>query len=141
MKPQANINWDSLRQAAWDASQRAYAPYSNYQVGAAALTSQGTVVTGCNVENASFGVTLCAECGMISELINRGGGTLLAFICVNARNEIITPCGRCRQLLSEHSTDQTILMMPSGPSSMSDILPGAFGSDNLNTHRIHEQER
>lgn len=135
---ETNIDWDSLRRAAWDASQRAYAPYSHYRVGAAALTSQGTIVTGCNVENASFGVTLCAECGMISELVNSGGGHLMAFICVNGEDEIITPCGRCRQLLCEHSTAQTIFMMPWGHATMSDILPGAFGPEHLHPR---QQER
>lgn len=120
------IDWDKLRHAATQAAQRAYAPYSTYHVGAAALTSDGRLVTGCNVENAGLGVTLCAECGLISDLINGGGGTLCAFICVNGHGDIITPCGRCRQLLNEHSTADTLFTVPEGIMTIDQLLPGAF---------------
>ena len=98
-----DIDWDRLRTEAISAMRRAYAPYSNYSVGAAALVDDGRTVSGCNVENASYGVGLCAECGLVSALHMSGGGRLTAFVCVNGAEEIIMPCGRCRQLLYEHS--------------------------------------
>lgn len=122
-----DIDWDRLRDQATQAAQRAYAPYSNYHVGAAGIASDGRLVTGCNVENAGLGVTLCAECGLISDLINGGGGTLLAFVCVNGHGDVITPCGRCRQLLNEHSTADTRFFMPTGVIDIDELLPGAFG--------------
>ncbi len=96
------MEWDELLAAARQAARSAYAPYSHYPVGAAALTADGRVVTGCNVENASYGLTLCAECGLVSALALSGGGRLARFVCVNADGAVITPCGRCRQLLWEH---------------------------------------
>ncbi|MCS4483959.1 cytidine deaminase [Gleimia sp. 6138-11-ORH1] len=123
--------WKILHQHAVDAMRKAYAPYSNYPVGVAALVDDGRIVTGCNVENASFGLTLCAECGMVSELIKTGGGQLKAFTCVNALEEILIPCGRCRQLLYEHGGPQLQLMMPAGIKLMSEVLPEAFGPDYL----------
>lgn len=123
--------WEQLRVAAIEAASRAYAPYSNYHVGAAALLSDGRVVTGCNVENAALGVTLCAECGLVSDLVNGGGGTIVAFTCVNGHGDTISPCGRCRQLLFEHSTAHTLLQMPAGVMTMDQVLPGAFGPTNL----------
>ena len=93
--------WPRLHDEAVAAMQRAYAPYSDYQVGAAALVDDGRVVVGCNVENASYGVGLCAECGLVSQLHASGGGRLTHFVCVNRDAEVIMPCGRCRQLLFE----------------------------------------
>ena len=96
------IDWAALRKAAQDVMTKAYAPYSRYPVGAAALVDDGRVVVGCNVENAAYGVTLCAECSLISALVVGGGGRLVAFTCVDSRGEVLAPCGRCRQLLWEH---------------------------------------
>ena len=96
------VDWDVLRAAAREAMTHAYAPYSRFPVGAAALVDDGRVVVGCNVENASYGVTLCAECGLVSALHASGGGRLVAFTCVDGRGAVIMPCGRCRQLLFEH---------------------------------------
>ena len=126
------INWDLLRAAARDVAQRAYAPYSRLQVGAAALVDDGRIVTGCNVENASFGLTLCAECGLVSELHATGGGRLVAFACVDAATgDPLTPCGRCRQLLWEAGGASLQVDTEAGPIGMASLLPGAFGPEDL----------
>jgi cytidine deaminase len=96
------VDWDELRRLAIDASHRAYAPYSSFPVGCAGLADDGRIVTGCNVENASYGLTLCAECGLVSALAASGGGRLVAVACVDAAGQPLAPCGRCRQLLYEH---------------------------------------
>nr|WP_258233984.1 cytidine deaminase [Brevibacterium oceani] len=111
---------------------RAYVPYSSYSVGAAALVCDGRIVSGCNIENASFGVTLCAECSLVSDLFMSGGGRLVAFDCVDGDGNTLVPCGRCRQLLFEHGGDDLVLNMPSGRAPMSVVLPEAFGPDHLN---------
>ncbi|NED95152.1 cytidine deaminase [Phytoactinopolyspora alkaliphila] len=126
------VQWDVLRAAAVDAAQRAYAPYSSFPVGAAALVDDGRVVTGCNVENASYGVTLCAECGLVSALVASGGGRLVAFTCVGGQDRArIMPCGRCRQLLWEHGGAALQVDTPEGILSMAEVLPQAFGPDDL----------
>lgn len=130
-KPVSQATWDHLHQAAVAAMKKSYSPYSNYPVGAAALVEDGRVVSGCNIENASYGVTLCAECSLISELIMTGGGKLIAFACVNAQEEDLAPCGRCRQLLWEHGGPRLQLAMPGGQMTMDMVLPGAFGPDDL----------
>jgi cytidine deaminase len=126
-----DIDWDELRAAATDAMQRAYAPYSRYKVGAAALVTDGRIVTGCNVENASYGVTLCAECGLVSELAMSGGGSLVAFVCVNGEGHTIMPCGRCRQLLYEFAIPGMLLETVSGIRTIDEVLPDAFGPRDL----------
>ena len=126
-----DIDWDELRAAATDAMTRAYAPYSRYRVGAAALVTDGRIVTGCNVENASYGVTLCAECGLVSELAMSGGGSLVAFVCVNGEGDTIMPCGRCRQLLYEFRAPGLQLMTSQGVKTMDQVLPDAFGPEHL----------
>jgi len=127
----ADIDWTALRQAAVDAASRAYAPYSHFSVGAAAVVDDGRVVTGCNVENASYGLTLCAECGLVSQLTVTGGGQLVAFSCVNGDGELVLPCGRCRQLLHEHGGPGLLLETPSGIRPLSELLPDAFGPEDL----------
>lgn len=124
------VDWRSLRQAATQVAQRAYAPYSKLHVGAAGLTEDGRIVAGCNVENASYGLTLCAECSMISALHASGGGRLVAVSCVDGAGSPLTPCGRCRQLLHEHGGPQ-LLVDGSPPRSMAELLPGAFTPDDL----------
>ncbi|MCV9992980.1 cytidine deaminase [Paeniglutamicibacter sp. ZC-3] len=124
-------DWEALRLAAVAAMERAYAPYSNFKVGAAALTEDGRIVSGCNVENAAYGVTLCAECNMVGELFATGGGKLHAFYCVDASGTPLMPCGRCRQLLFEHSGERMQLMTPRGIQTMDQVLPDAFGKHNL----------
>jgi cytidine deaminase len=126
-----DIDWDELRAAATDAMRRAYAPYSRYKVGAAALVTDGRIVTGCNVENASYGVTLCAECGLVSELAMSGGGNLVAFVCVNGEGHTIMPCGRCRQLLYEFAIPGMLLETVSGIRTIDEVLPDAFGPRDL----------
>ena len=130
-----DIDWDELRGAATDAMQRAYAPYSRYKVGAAALVSDGRIVSGCNVENASYGVGLCAECGLVSELNMTGGGELVAFVCVNGAGETIMPCGRCRQLLYEFALPGMLLETVSGIRTIDEVLPDAFGPRDLEEYR------
>ncbi|HMQ37381.1 MAG TPA: cytidine deaminase [Micropruina sp.] len=127
------IDWDALRARARELCARAYAPYSQFPVGAAALADDGRVVAGCNVENASYGVTLCAECGLVSELAATGGGRLVAFACVNALGEPLMPCGRCRQLLYEFGGAGLLLDTPEGIRTMAQVLPQAFGPDDI-TH-------
>jgi len=123
--------WDTLRREAAAAMRHAYAPYSGYPVGAAALVDDGRVVSGCNVENASYGVGLCAECGLVSMLHATGGGRLTHFVCVDGRGEVIMPCGRCRQLLFEAGGPSLQLLTVSGLRPMSEVLPDAFGPDDL----------
>ncbi len=126
-----NIDWEGLRIAAREISARAHAPYSNFPVGAAALVDDGRIVTGCNVENASYGVGLCAECGLVSQLQATGGGRLVAFACVDATGGVLMPCGRCRQLLYEFGGPELLLDTPDGILPMHRILPYAFGPDDL----------
>ena len=129
------INWDELRNIATGAMRRAYAPYSNFPVGAAAIVDDGRIVFGCNVENASYGVGLCAECSLISHLAMTGGGKLVAFTCVDGNGEILMPCGRCRQLLYEHSADGMVLETVSGVKTIDEVLPDAFGPRQLEDYR------
>jgi cytidine deaminase len=125
------VDWHQLRAAAREASRHAYAPYSHFPVGAAALVNDGRVVTGCNVENASYAATLCAECGLVSALHASGGGRLVALACVDGTGAVLMPCGRCRQLLWEHGGPECLVMTPSGVLPMSALLPQAFGPDDL----------
>lgn len=129
------IDWELLRARAVEIAARAYVPYSHYPVGAAALVEDGRIVAGCNVENAAYGVTLCAECGLVSELVAGGGGRLLAFVCVNRDGQLITPCGRCRQLLWEHGGQALRVLTPAGEIGMAELLPQAFGPEDLEAVR------
>ena len=126
-----NIDWNLIHQRAKSAMQKAYAPYSNFPVGVAALVDDGRIIEGCNVENASYGVGLCAECGLVSNLATTGGGKLVAIVCVDGEGNYLAPCGRCRQLLFEHGGPEALLMTPDGAKKMSEMLPWAFGPDNL----------
>ncbi|MFK5690495.1 cytidine deaminase [Ornithinimicrobium sp. LYQ92] len=125
------VDWEPLREAAVRMTERAYAPYSGYPVGVAGLVDDGRVVAGCNVENAGYGVTLCAECGMVSDLVAGGGGRLRAVWCVDGRGATIMPCGRCRQLLWEHGGPECLLQTPEGVLTMREVLPQAFGPQDL----------
>ncbi|MEU9127350.1 cytidine deaminase [Kitasatospora sp. NPDC048540] len=131
MTAPAAPDWEALRAAARDAMSRAYAPYSKFPVGAAALVDDGRTVTGCNVENASYGLGLCAECGLVSALYAGGGGRLTAFTCVDGAGELLMPCGRCRQLLFEHGGPELLVELPSGVKTMAELLPDAFGPERL----------
>lgn len=127
----SEINWDQLLSAAVAAMKTAYAPYSKFPVGVAALVSDGRIVSGCNVENASYGLSLCAECGLVSQLISSGGGRLVAILCVDGQGNYLAPCGRCRQLLFEHGGSTALLMTADGPQTMAAMLPWAFGPADL----------
>ncbi|NYJ02547.1 cytidine deaminase [Nocardioides thalensis] len=127
----AGVDWDALRAAAVEISERAYAPYSGFRVGAAAIVDDGRVVVGCNVENAAYGVTLCAECGLVSQLHATGAGLLTHFVCVNGDGDVIMPCGRCRQLLWENGGAALEVMTPEGVLTMDQVLPQAFGPEDL----------
>ncbi len=124
------IDWTALRTAALAAAENAYAPYSKFHVGAAALVDDGRMITGCNVENASYGLTLCAECGLVSELIKTGGGRLVA-VCTVGNGESVTPCGRCRQLLWEHGGANMLLEVNGVPRKLSEMLPNAFPEESV----------
>ncbi|MGO1516859.1 MAG: cytidine deaminase [Arthrobacter sp.] len=123
--------WERLRIAATAAMEHAYAPYSKFPVGAAAVTEDGRIISGCNVENAAYGVVLCAECTMIGQLHMGGGGRLRAFYCVDGTGNILMPCGRCRQLLYEHRGPGMELMTVRGIATMDQVLPDAFGPETL----------
>jgi cytidine deaminase len=127
----SEINWDALRAVAIEAMKKSYSPYSNFAVGAAAITTDGRVVSGCNIENASYGLTLCAECSLVSDLLMTGGGKLIAFTCVDANSNVLMPCGRCRQLLVEHAAPGMILETISGLKTMAEVLPDAFTREEL----------
>lgn len=132
---EAEIDWQSLRSAARAVMKNAYAPYSRFPVGAAALVDDGRVVAGCNVENACYGLGLCAECGMVSALHAGGGGRLVAVACVGPDGEPLMPCGRCRQLLWENGGPGCLLETSWGVVRMRDVLPDAFGPDDLDRSR------
>lgn len=127
----SSIDWSLLRAAAQEVMTRAYVPYSHFPVGAAALVDDGRVIVGCNVENASYGLTLCAECALVSGLHVSGGGRLVAFTCVDGQGNALMPCGRCRQLLWEHGGADLLVDSVSGIRPMSEVLPDAFGPDDL----------
>lgn len=125
------VDWEGLRARAREIMTRAYAPYSKFPVGAAALVDDGRTVVGCNVENAAYGVVLCAECGLISSLHATGGGRLTAFTCVDGAGNLLMPCGRCRQLLWEHGGPGLLVDTPRGIRPMTEVLPDAFGAADL----------
>lgn len=127
----AGFDWEALRAEAREAMAHAYAPYSGYPVGAAARVDDGRTVTGCNVENASYGLGLCAECGLVSRLQRTGGGRLTHFTCVDGEGALLVPCGRCRQLLYEFGGLDLLLDTPAGVLPLSEMLPQAFGPDHL----------
>ena len=131
MSQPPTVDWDRLRAAATEVMGRAYAPYSGFPVGAAGLVNDGRIVVGCNVENAAYGVALCAECGMVSDLVSGGGGRLLAVACVNRNGDPLMPCGRCRQLLWEHGGPECLLAAADGVRPMREVLPDAFGAEDL----------
>ena len=130
-----DVDWETLKSAAISASKNSYSPYSNFPVGVAGFVDDGRVVSGTNVENASYGITLCAECSMVSALHASGGGRLVAVYCIDSRGEPLMPCGRCRQLLYEHGGPDLLIMTPEGIHTMAQILPQAFGPWDLETRK------
>jgi cytidine deaminase len=127
--PMSDINWNTLQDKAIQAMAGAYAPYSRFRVGAAALVDDGRVVTGCNVENVSYGLGLCAECGVVCALFSTGGGRLIALVCVDTAGSLLMPCGRCRQVLFEHGGPELLIGHPAGPRRLDELLPDAFSAD------------
>ena len=132
-EPGGTAGWETLRAAAREAMTHAYAPYSRFPVGAAALVDDGRVVVGANVENASYGLGLCAECGLVSALHVTGGGRLVAFTCCDGAGAVLMPCGRCRQLLWEHGGPALEVDTATGIRPLAELLPDAFGPDDLTT--------
>jgi cytidine deaminase len=130
------IDWDNLTQQAIDVLPKSYSPYSKFPVGAAAICDDGRIITGVNVENASYGLALCAECSLISELFRTGGGQLVAFACVDGQGNPLMPCGRCRQLLFEHSAEGMLLQTVSGIKTINEVLPDAFGPKDLQRNEL-----
>lgn len=127
----SRVDWELLRKSAVEVMHRAYAPYSRFPVGAAGLVDDGRIVVGCNVENAGYGVTLCAECGMVSQLHATGGGRLVAMSCVDGQGNALLPCGRCRQLLWENGGPEMLVDDVGGPVTMNELLPRGFGPEKL----------
>jgi cytidine deaminase len=144
-----DMDWAALRAAATDVAGRAYAPYSRLRVGAAGLTADGRIVTGCNVENASFGVTLCAECGLVSALHSTAPATaqapastptLIAVAVVAGDGDPLLPCGRCRQLLLEAGGPALLVDTAAGPVPLTELLPAAFGAPDLSARRDNDRD-
>ena len=136
----ADIDWDALRAAADEAGRQAYAPYSGLRVGVAGLTDGGQVIAACNVENASYGLTLCAECGLVSALATSGDDFLVAVSCAAVdQDELLMPCGRCRQLLYEFGGEDLLIDGPYGPFVLGDLLPHAFGPEHLPEGPVEEE--
>ncbi|HTI19579.1 MAG TPA: cytidine deaminase [Kutzneria sp.] len=127
----AKIDWDELRRLAVAAAASAYCPYSGLRVGAAALCDDGRVVTGCNIENAAYGVALCAECTMAGQLRLTGGGRFVAVACRSGEGELLMPCGRCRQIIHELGGPDCLVDTPRGVLTMREVLPDAFGPEDL----------
>jgi len=125
------IDWKLLRDKAIHAARGAYAPYSGFPVGAAALVDDGRIISGCNVENVSYGLGLCAECAVVCALHSTGGGRLRALVCVDGGGALLMPCGRCRQVLLEHGGPDLLIDHPEGPRRLGVLLPDAFGPDDI----------
>lgn len=125
------IDWDKLKEWAGEAMSRAYAPYSNFAVGAAGMVDDGRTVVGANVENASYGLSLCAECSLVSDLVRTGGGRLIAVAIVSGTGQPCMPCGRCRQLLHEHGGANCLVDGDGTARTLGELLPGAFDADRI----------
>lgn len=125
------VDWDALVAAAVAVAAKAYAPYSRFRVGAAGLVDDGRIVVGCNVENASYGVGLCGECGMVSALVAGGGGRLVAVVAVGGHGQLLSPCGRCRQILLEHGGQNCLVRLEDGVHTMGELLPAGFDDEAL----------
>lgn len=126
-----DIEWNVLRHKATEMLSHAYAPYSQYPVGAAGVTSDGRVVAGCNVENVSYGLGICAEVSLVAQLISQGGKSLRAVTVTDASGKVLMPCGRCRQVLFEHGGRDVLIDHPAGPRPLAELLPDAFGPDDI----------
>ncbi|CAN5466965.1 cytidine deaminase [soil metagenome] len=125
------VDWDALRALAIQMTERSYAPYSGVRVGAAAVCEDGSIVTGCNVENASIGIGICAEVNLCGHLVAAGGPQPLALAVVAGDHRPIAPCGRCRQFLYEFGGDQLLIELERGVVTLGELLPDAFGPDDV----------
>ena len=134
-----NFDWDDLHRLAVKMAGRAYAPYSDFPVGAAGVTGEGLIASGCNVENASLGLTLCAECGLVSDLHRQGGRDLVAVCIVDGEGAHLVPCGRCRQLLYEQGGHDLLIHGEGANRRLSDLLPDPFGPGHLHPTTGGEQ--
>jgi cytidine deaminase len=130
-----NVDWERLRSEAAAMAHRAYAPYSHVHVGACAVADDGRLVRGCNVENACYGLGVCAENSLASDLVGSGGGRLVAIAVVAGDGNPLTPCGRCRQVLFEHGGAELLVDDPGGPIPLGALLPSAFGPDDVEARR------
>jgi len=126
--------WAELRASAIAATQHAYAPYSQFRVGAAGLTDDGRIVSGCNVENSSYGLTFCAEVTMVGQMRMTGARRLVAVVTVRAAGDPVMPCGRCRQILLEHGGPDCLVNGDGTIRTMAELLPWGFGAEDLNPH-------
>ncbi|MDT5152263.1 MAG: cytidine deaminase [Mycobacterium sp.] len=136
-----DADWKALRVKAIEVSAMAYAPYSQFPVGAAALTADDRILVGCNVENVSYGLGLCAECSVVCALHSGGGGRLVALTCVDGSGALLMPCGRCRQVLLEHGGPEMLIDHPAGPRPLGELLPHAFGPDDLGRTELGNQSQ
>src|ERR1044072_9202469 len=127
----AEIDWKALRDSAIAVSAHAYAPYSRFRVGAAALVDDHRMVAGCNVENVSYDLSLCAECAVVCDIHSTGGVRLVALSCVGPDGEVLMPCGRCRQVLLEHGGPEMLIDHAMGPRPLGELLTDAFGPHDL----------
>src|SRR5690349_24863263 len=127
----SEVDWKMLRHKAIERAAHAYAPYTGFAVGAAALVDDHRMITGCNVENVSYGLGLCAECAVVCALYSTGGGRLVALACVDGGGSTLMPCGRCRQVLLEHGGPELLIDHPDAPRRLGDLLPEPFGPDVL----------
>jgi cytidine deaminase len=125
------IDWDELRRCATEIAGRGYAPYSHVRVGAAGLTVSGRIVIGCNVENASSGLGICAEVNLAGHLVASGEHRLRAVVVVTGDGRSLSPCGRCRQVLHEFGGEELLVDWPGGPRRLGDLLPDAFGPSDV----------
>jgi cytidine deaminase len=139
MTPFADADLQAMVTAARAASARAHCPYSRFPVGAAVLTNQGTIVAGCNVENASFGLTICAERSAVVQAVAGGATAIRAVVVYTPTPEPTAPCGACRQVLNEFGPEAQVFCVCEGPriirATVASLLPRAFGPQNLESSR------
>jgi cytidine deaminase len=130
-----NIDWPALTQRAREASQAAYAPYSHFHVGAALLTDDGRIFSGCNVENASFGLCICAERNAVFAAVAQGARRFVALAVVTSSERAVTPCGACRQVLHEFAPSFEIRCYGQAGAELatqvSELLPHAFAASDF----------
>jgi len=132
------LNPKDLIKLARGARSKAYAPYSKFKVGAALLAKSGKVYTGCNVENASYGLTCCAERNAVFEAVGRGERDFIAIAIVSDSPEPTAPCGACRQVLNEFAPELEVIMAGkkvSKKTSLKKLLPLAFGPSSLKNNK------